>query len=290
MGQIKRPRPYPASLSLESSYDIFMSFVQIVDGKVDCSKLLSSKCYKRWLRTRLREPRKPPESFRRAITAHCRGEDGRRPFPREVEESLLKLMRKKRIWSCFRKTQVRIGARGYQAIGYWEKKEREESCNIYKNTDGSSKQSDAQYHALNNTSGSFAEDSNSNKRRKITAANFCVSEATNNSICAEVPQKCMADIAQRSQTIDQLTSLNLKADVSKLDPEVHKRSIPIDAAEWLKGKATQYHDLTFMDAFTHYQHKAEEKEPVPGPACRNYSWIDDPLDSFCYETLLQGYQ
>lgn len=120
----KQRRLYPGSaLSLISSYDIFMSFVEKQeDGKVTCTKILSSKCYKKWLKTRLQEPRKPPESFRRAITAHCRGEDGRRPFPPGVEAALLKQMRKKKIWSCFRKTDVKIGARGYQAIGYWEKK------------------------------------------------------------------------------------------------------------------------------------------------------------------------
>mmetsp|Transcript_3709 Transcript_3709/g.4265 ORF Transcript_3709/g.4265 Transcript_3709/m.4265 type:complete len:491 (-) Transcript_3709:84-1556(-) len=121
-------RPRPNFQSLETSFDVFMRFVkETADGKVDCSKMVGKECYERWLQTRIKPPSKPAESFRRALTAHCRGVDGRRPFPPKVEASLLEVLRECKIWSCFENTTINIGSRGYKAVGYWEKKKLEES-------------------------------------------------------------------------------------------------------------------------------------------------------------------
>lgn len=104
-----------------SSFVVFQKFVKYHDdGSVDVSQVFSKECYLYWLSTRTVPPKRPEESFRKAITSHCRGVDGRKPFPREIEAALLKEMRKKQVWPCFRGTPFNIGKRGYQVRGFWE--------------------------------------------------------------------------------------------------------------------------------------------------------------------------
>lgn len=45
-----------------------------------------------------------------------------RPFDEEVEESVLHVLRRKGLWPCFKGTDLKIGMRGLQIKGYWEKK------------------------------------------------------------------------------------------------------------------------------------------------------------------------
>lgn len=99
------------------SYNVFMSFV---DENGDASKLLSKECYKRWMASRRTTPKQPEESFRRVLTAHVCGVDGRRPFPPKVEASLLKVLRKKEVWDCFKDTPYSIGIRGFRNQGLHE--------------------------------------------------------------------------------------------------------------------------------------------------------------------------
>lgn len=107
-----------------SSYKIFMSFVKMKDGIVDASGILSEACYKEWIESRRKHPLKPQEAYRRALTAHCRGVDGRRPFPETVEKSLLIELRKKQRWKCFDNcthSYGQIGIQGFPSLGHHEK-------------------------------------------------------------------------------------------------------------------------------------------------------------------------
>lgn len=99
------------------SYKVFMSFV---DEDGNAHRILSRECYDHWVSTRKCVLKQPEESFRRVLTAHVGGLDGRRPFPEKVEQSLLKILRKREVWECFRGTGVSIGSRGYRNAGYHE--------------------------------------------------------------------------------------------------------------------------------------------------------------------------
>ena len=108
-----------------SSFKVFMEFVEYKNGKVNAAGILSSDCYQKWIMSRRKHPLKPQEAFRRALTAHCRGVDGRRPFPEKVEASLLVELRKKQRWKCFENYNDgcgKIGIQGFPSLGYHERK------------------------------------------------------------------------------------------------------------------------------------------------------------------------
>lgn len=94
------------------------------EGKIDPSGILSKACYGEWLSSRKKLPKNPPHAFRKAITGHCRGDKGLQPFSKEIEEAVLKMLRKKSIWSCFEGSKHNIGLRGYQTLGHWERKRK----------------------------------------------------------------------------------------------------------------------------------------------------------------------
>eukprot|EP00924_Labyrinthula_sp_SR-Ha-C_P008616 snap_masked-scaffold_37-processed-gene-1.10-mRNA-1 protein AED:1.00 eAED:1.00 QI:0/-1/0/0/-1/1/1/0/230 len=107
-----------------SSYKVFQQFVRRSPSGCDASQILSPKCYQVWLYTRRRTPKKPMEAFRRALTAHVRGVDGRRPFSPEVEQSLLKELRQKKRWACFEgedENTCSIGVQGFPSKGFHER-------------------------------------------------------------------------------------------------------------------------------------------------------------------------
>lgn len=118
-----------------SSYKVFQKFIfyeRDVNGEQKCAagKILSKECYDLWLQSRRKPPKKPMEAFRRALTAHCRGVDGRRPFPEDVEISLLKELRKKKRWECFKDCDESvglIGVQGFPSKGFHEKKRLRQS-------------------------------------------------------------------------------------------------------------------------------------------------------------------
>ena len=106
-----------------TSYDVFMSFVvqneEQTDSncnkvKVDVSKLISKECYLCWKKTRAVCPKNPEESFRKALTSHCKATAGRRPFPKPVADAVKVELLKKRVWPCFIGTGINIGKRGMQ--------------------------------------------------------------------------------------------------------------------------------------------------------------------------------
>jgi len=112
------------------SIQVFSKYIMRdeVTGECEASKILSQECYEDWVRSRRKLPQKPPEAFRRALTAHVRGVDGRKPFPEDVEQSLLRELRKKRVWQCFRNVERcgSIGVQGFPALGFHEQKAEDE--------------------------------------------------------------------------------------------------------------------------------------------------------------------
>eukprot|EP00924_Labyrinthula_sp_SR-Ha-C_P014239 snap_masked-scaffold_59-processed-gene-0.83-mRNA-1 protein AED:0.12 eAED:1.00 QI:0/-1/0/1/-1/1/1/0/232 len=103
----------------KSSFAVFMSYV---DPKShDASAILSTPCYLAWKSTRKASLKQPEESFRRVLTAHVCGLIGRKPFPADVESSLLKELRKKQIWECFKDIEgITIGVKGFRKNGFHE--------------------------------------------------------------------------------------------------------------------------------------------------------------------------
>lgn len=121
----KRKRKYNYQCREISSYKIFNKYVKYdANSKCDASDILSPPCYAEWVGSRRKLPKKPQEAFRRALTAHCRGVDGRKPFSVEIETSLLIELRKKKAWSCFENCDEcgSIGVQGFPSLGYHEKK------------------------------------------------------------------------------------------------------------------------------------------------------------------------
>lgn len=106
----------------ESSYKIFQRFTKYYDnGKCDASGIIGKECYKLWVKSRKYPPKSPHEAFRRAVTAHIRGNDGRRPFSEAAERSLLKELRKKKQWDAFSGTEHLVGVKGFTSLGHHEK-------------------------------------------------------------------------------------------------------------------------------------------------------------------------
>lgn len=109
--------------SRTSSYDVFLKFVQYDERTgdfVSADEILSKACFEEWLKSRPRIPKKKEESFRRALISQVTGSDGKKPFPLQVEESLVKTLRKRKVWPCFEGTGVSIGKQGFKMLGYHE--------------------------------------------------------------------------------------------------------------------------------------------------------------------------
>jgi len=110
--------PKPTSLL------VFKRFInRTAENHVDATGVFSPECYEEWLKTRQKIPKRPEESFRRALTAHVRGSDNRSPFTMEEESALLDILRNTNAFaSSFRSTGVKIGKYGFRGLGYHEQK------------------------------------------------------------------------------------------------------------------------------------------------------------------------
>eukprot|EP00924_Labyrinthula_sp_SR-Ha-C_P008251 maker-scaffold_11-snap-gene-7.9-mRNA-1 protein AED:0.08 eAED:0.08 QI:122/0.66/0.5/1/1/1/4/0/537 len=109
-----------------SSYEVFLQFIPI-DPDTGESGVLSRGCFEMWVKSRKNAPKKPEASFRKAIIAHLRAKDGRRPFDPYSEKLVLEALRKRRIWPCFSgyttdKGILKIGSKGFKKLGYHEEK------------------------------------------------------------------------------------------------------------------------------------------------------------------------
>lgn len=57
--------PY-GTINLFTRYIIYKQ-----DKEIDVSRILSTKCYDEWYKSRKTNPKRPPHAFRKAVTGHC---------------------------------------------------------------------------------------------------------------------------------------------------------------------------------------------------------------------------
>eukprot|EP00924_Labyrinthula_sp_SR-Ha-C_P009815 snap_masked-scaffold_86-processed-gene-0.14-mRNA-1 protein AED:0.24 eAED:1.00 QI:0/0/0/1/1/1/2/0/217 len=108
-----------------TSYDVFCAFAPI-NPNTGRSDILTKLCFNTWIRTRKRVLKQPELSFRKALIAHTRGKDGRKPFTRTLESIILSEVRKTQIWPCFEgsknKKVLNIGCKTFKSLGFHEGK------------------------------------------------------------------------------------------------------------------------------------------------------------------------
>lgn len=116
----------------ESSYKIFERFIKYSQDRqyCDASGIIGKACYQKWVKSRRQPPKVPHEAFRRAVTAHIRANDGRKPFPELAERSLLAELRKKKQWDAFRGTEMSVGVKGFSSEGFHEKRRKERTVGV----------------------------------------------------------------------------------------------------------------------------------------------------------------
>lgn len=109
-----------------SSFKVFMSCIKptLNVEEVDVSEVFSMKCFHLWLSTRLNQIKHPQQSFQRALYAHIRGADGRKPFPAKIERALLKTLREEvNPWTqMFGENSFKLGKKGFKRWGFHEAK------------------------------------------------------------------------------------------------------------------------------------------------------------------------
>lgn len=111
-----------SQLQAQTSLNIFRSYMkQHADGAIDAKGVISADCYKAWLRSRKSLPSCPEKAFQRALSGHLTGVDGRVPFDEDEEEAILKVLRRKARWECFKHCEVKFGESGFRAKGFHEK-------------------------------------------------------------------------------------------------------------------------------------------------------------------------
>lgn len=91
------------------------------NGPFDASGIISLKCYETWIKTRKGPPTRPEKAFQRTLSAHITGLDGRKPFSPQEEAAVLSVIRQPQRWPCFNHAMVRLGMRGFRALGFHEK-------------------------------------------------------------------------------------------------------------------------------------------------------------------------
>mmetsp|Transcript_4321 Transcript_4321/g.5437 ORF Transcript_4321/g.5437 Transcript_4321/m.5437 type:complete len:463 (+) Transcript_4321:3-1391(+) len=98
-----------------------MSFLRYSDTQeADASEMLSKDCFHAWISSRTAPVMHPEAAFRTALIGHLCAADQRKPFPPDVEKSLLYELRKEKIWNCFQGRGSGIGIRGLRIHGYHE--------------------------------------------------------------------------------------------------------------------------------------------------------------------------
>jgi len=107
---------------MEPSIRLFRKYiVRQLDGTLDASRITSFDCYRDWLETRKNPALMPERAFRKALSCHITGSDGRTPFTQDEEVAILKVVRRKERWACFRNSDVTIGENGFRTKGFHEK-------------------------------------------------------------------------------------------------------------------------------------------------------------------------
>eukprot|EP00924_Labyrinthula_sp_SR-Ha-C_P009173 maker-scaffold_2-snap-gene-15.42-mRNA-1 protein AED:0.00 eAED:0.00 QI:89/1/1/1/1/1/5/128/626 len=112
-----------------SSYYIFLKFAS-PKQLGSPSRVLSKESFRCWLETRRSAPKEPERSFKKALIAHLRARDGRKPFTKIVEKIILEEVRKKQLWPCFEGCSrvVKVGLQRFRHKGYNEMLEEPEEA------------------------------------------------------------------------------------------------------------------------------------------------------------------
>mmetsp|Transcript_5714 Transcript_5714/g.7496 ORF Transcript_5714/g.7496 Transcript_5714/m.7496 type:complete len:249 (-) Transcript_5714:366-1112(-) len=128
----------PFNPNWKSAYETFMEHVTYEpDGTCNCNGIFSRQCYEDWLDSRQIIPKRPEQSFRRALVGHVTGESRRKPFPPEIESCVLERLRERRVWECFaqdEESDIRIGVQGFRKMGYYESRSEELKVNTSPNS------------------------------------------------------------------------------------------------------------------------------------------------------------
>lgn len=96
------------------------------DGSIDVSGVISRQCFRAWLELKnVSESDAESLKFRRVLTNHVSGTDGRCPFDPDEEEAILTLLRKKVSWPCFPPHLAHLGMR-YRSRGFHERRMQQE--------------------------------------------------------------------------------------------------------------------------------------------------------------------
>jgi len=102
--------------------NIFRSFIKrLPSGELDARGVTSVECYRAWLESRKSVSSSPEKTFQRALSGHVTGADGRVPFEAEEEAAILKALRRKARWECFKHCDVKFGESGFRSKGFHEK-------------------------------------------------------------------------------------------------------------------------------------------------------------------------
>lgn len=93
------------------------------NGEFDATGMFTKECYEKWLKKKPISSRskRPEEAYRKIIVAHIEGYNGVTTFTPKVEQSILKIIRIPKVWTCFKHTKVKVGSRGFHKLGYWER-------------------------------------------------------------------------------------------------------------------------------------------------------------------------
>ncbi|KAH9256915.1 hypothetical protein BASA81_004736 [Batrachochytrium salamandrivorans] len=97
------------------SIRIFREHLDVLsDGSVNASRINSRECYEAFLHVKKStDCEKEAKKFRRTLTTHLTGVDGRRAFDIKEEEAILLVLRENKPWPCFSQhSQVCITFRG----------------------------------------------------------------------------------------------------------------------------------------------------------------------------------
>jgi hypothetical protein len=105
-----------------TSINIFRAYIhRMPNGELDANGVTSEKCYQMWLGSRKSKPTCPEKAFQRALSGHITGVDGRVPFDQEEEEAILRAVRRKARWECFKHCDIKFGESGFRTKGFHEK-------------------------------------------------------------------------------------------------------------------------------------------------------------------------
>jgi hypothetical protein len=116
---------YLASPARDTSIKIFRRYIgKVTDAhgaaKLDASAVIGRECFEEWKESRKSSGGDYEKGFQRSLTAHLTRSDGRRPFDPDEEAAVLLVVRARRVWPAFEGTSLKIGQKGFRALGFHE--------------------------------------------------------------------------------------------------------------------------------------------------------------------------